>query len=54
MRIFEKPEMRISRFMRENILTESSTQQQTTAVEKAVAAADNIANTAGTFIVDIG
>ena len=53
MKRFETPAIRISEFTRESILTESTPQQPTTAVDKALAAANDIPDSVGAFIVDI-
>ena len=56
MKIFKTPEMKISVFENENVITASGGGQQQTAVDKAMADANNgttIAGSAGTLQVDL-
>lgn len=53
MKIFETPEMNISIFESENVVTASGGAPATTAVDQAQADAANIAGTAGTLVVDL-
>ena len=55
MKIFETPEMKISVFEKENVMTASGGGQQQTAVDKAMADARNgaVAGSVGTLEVDL-
>jgi len=53
MKFFEIPEINVKSFDRARILTASDPAANKTAVEQALAEADKIDSTAGTFIVDI-
>ena len=54
MKLFERPELKVKRFDRISILTESIPAANPSAVDQALADANKIDDTVGAFVVDLG